>query len=76
MGQEIKTSRFDEADFADFRIALQRETELLGSWFEGDGFSNRPLMVVYELVACVVSSCIICPAHQTSGFLQMLHDHC
>ena len=56
MGQEIKTSRFGKSDFADFKIALQRETELLSSWFEGDGFSRVSLMAGYELEAWLLNN--------------------
>jgi len=65
MGQEIKTSRFCKADFADFKIALERETELLGSWFEGDGFSKLPLMAGYELEAWLINhDCLPSPSNE------------
>ena len=55
MGQEIKTSRFGQSDFADFEIALQRETELLASWFDNDVFSRAPLTAGYELEAWLIN---------------------
>ncbi|MEJ2460805.1 MAG: glutamate--cysteine ligase [Candidatus Thiodiazotropha sp.] len=54
MGQEISSSRFTEADFAEFVRRLEDETRLLSQWFEEGRFSHRESLAGMELEACLL----------------------
>ncbi len=54
MGQEISSSRFTEADFAEFARRLEDETRLLSQWFEEGRFSHRERLGGMELEACLL----------------------
>ena len=54
MGQEIRTSHFDAADFREFGRRLREETELLARVFASDGFSHHHGTGGFELEAWLV----------------------
>ena len=49
MGDEIRTDQFSESDTKRFRQALERETELLGRWFQDRYFDDQTYQVGFEL---------------------------
>jgi hypothetical protein len=55
MGQEIDSSHFTKHDFQRFSAALQRETELLETWFQDHRFSIMPGGIAgFELEAWLI----------------------
>lgn len=54
MGQEIASSRFDQADFARFGERLDHELALLAGWFSEGRFSDRRAIGGLELEAWLV----------------------
>jgi len=54
MGREISDSRFSAEDFAAFRERLCTETDLLGRWFQEEGFSRTHGVGGFELEAWLV----------------------
>ncbi len=55
MGEEIKYSHFNKADYQQFFSHLEKETMLLKSWFDNHRFSSSPLMAGYELEAWLIN---------------------
>ncbi len=55
MGEEIKYSHFNKADYQQFFSHLEEETMLLKSWFDNHRFSSSPLMAGYELEAWLIN---------------------
>ncbi len=55
MGEEIKYSHFNKADYQQFLSQLEKETMLLKSWFDNHRFSSSPLMAGYELEAWLIN---------------------
>ena len=56
MGEEIGESRFQTADFVEFRARLQRETELLRQWFAEDTFAGDGCTGGLELEAWLIDA--------------------
>ncbi len=54
MGEEINYSRFNKTDYNQFKKKLSQETELLKQWFDGNYFSEKPLVAGYELEAWLI----------------------
>lgn len=69
MGQEITHSHFCDADFERYRARLQRETELLGSWFADNRFSAQGSVAGFELEAWLVDRSFM-PAALNERFLE------
>ena len=55
MGEEIKYSHFNKADYQQFFSHLEEETMLLKSWFDNHRFSSSPLVAGYELEAWLIN---------------------
>jgi gamma-glutamyl:cysteine ligase YbdK (ATP-grasp superfamily) len=73
MGDEITHSKFGAADFEAFRERLQRETRLLGEWFQCDRFSTRVPVCGLELEAWLIDAQAR-PAAVNDAFLAAMND--
>lgn len=73
MGQEIKTTRFDQQDFAEFAQRLRLETDLLRLWFTQRRFSEECCIGGFELEACLVDAEGL-PAPINARFLEALRN--
>lgn len=73
MGDEIRTSSFSAADFAQFQTELQNETALLKSWFDAQQFSQHPPRAGFELEAWLVDEHFQ-PAPLNQEFLRRLNS--
>ncbi|MCU7916653.1 MAG: hypothetical protein KZQ65_12400 [Candidatus Thiodiazotropha sp. (ex Gloverina cf. vestifex)] len=73
MGQEIPSSRFGDADFAEFRHRLEMETRLLAEWFETDVFSSPNALGGFELEACLLDTAAN-PAPHNQRLLEDFND--
>lgn len=54
MGEELKTSSFDDADFAEFVRRLRAETDLVQAWERDGKLSDGPVSAGFELEAWLV----------------------
>ena len=54
MGEEIRSSSFDDADFDRFKKSLEKETKLLETWFREKKFSSVPFCAGFELESWLV----------------------
>ena len=73
MGEEIKYSRFNHADYARFEKHLKQETGILGEWFEHDRLSSKPPVAGYELEAWLIDD-DAAPCPQNEKFMQAAND--
>ncbi len=73
MGQEILTTRFHAEDFTLFRQRLERETDLLREWAEGNWLAAGPPVGGFELEAWLVDSQFQ-PAGINAQFLAALNS--
>ena len=73
MGQEISTSRFDEADFHRFRARLEEETALLERWLAEGRLDGGELTAGCELEAWLVDDKGL-PMAVNQPLLAMLDD--
>ncbi|MCU7851239.1 MAG: glutamate--cysteine ligase [Candidatus Thiodiazotropha sp. (ex Monitilora ramsayi)] len=73
MGQEIPSSRFGDADFAEFRHRLEMETRLLAEWFETEVFSSPSALGGFELEACLLDN-VADPAPHNQRLLEDFND--
>lgn len=55
MGEEIKYSRFQHADYARFKKSLLDETQILSEWFSSNSLSNKSLVAGYELETWLIN---------------------
>ncbi len=73
MGDEIRTDRFSAADAERFQQALQRETELLGTWFKAQRFDEHTYKVGFELEAWLID--LDChPLPHNEAYLERMDD--
>jgi len=73
MGDEITRSHFGAADFEAFRRRLERETRLLGRWFEENSFSGDVPVCGLELEAWLIDTQAL-PAAVNQQFLHRMSD--
>jgi len=73
MGQEITSSHFGAADFAEFKARLRTETRLLEQWFREGAFQQGPPMGGFELECCLLDAQGE-PAPVNQACLQRMHD--
>ena len=73
MGDEITHSQFRDTDFALFKNRLERETRLLGQWFEGDMFSRQVPVCGLEVEAWLIDERGL-PAPENKTFLERMND--
>ena len=73
MGDEITHSDFLDTDFELFNEHLQRETRLLGQWFEDGAFSSHVPVCGLELEAWLIDRQAR-PAPVNRQFLQQMND--
>lgn len=73
MGEEIRTSSFNDADFERFKNALKKETELLESWFKEKKFSTLSNRAGFELESWLVDEQLH-PASINETFLKNLNS--
>ncbi len=73
MGEEIKSSRFDDHDFAEFGRRLRAETKLLARWFQEGRFSEQGGVGGFELEAWLVDRAGL-PAPINQVFLDRLQS--
>lgn len=74
MGQEIPSSRFQDADFAEFQHRLEMETRLLAEWFETGLFSSPGALGGFELEACLLDKQRGDPAPKNQQLLENFDD--
>ena len=73
MGQEIPTSLFNANDFARFLKQLERETQLLETWFQQQRFRSQGNIAGFELEAWLVYKNAL-PAPINEAFLQKMNN--
>ena len=73
MGEEIRTSSFNDEDFDRFKNALIKETKLLESWFKDKKFSSHSFRAGYELEFWLVDEQFY-PASVNETFLKNLNS--
>ena len=73
MGEEIRQSRFSEADNARYRERLAAETALLARWFAEDRFVHEEPVAGFELEAWLLDA-ELRPAPKNAEFLARLDD--
>ena len=71
MGEEIRTSSFNNADFERFKKSLKEETRLLESWFKEKKFSSFSNRAGFELESWLVDEELY-PAPINETFLKKL----
>ncbi len=71
MGEEIRASRFQAADFEAFQRRLRQETALLGRWLREGRLSSRRAMAGLELEAWLVDGAG-CPAAANEALIARL----
>lgn len=71
MGEEIRSSSFDDADFERFKKSLKKETELLETWFKEKKFSSVSNRAGFELESWLVDEQLY-PASINETFLENL----
>lgn len=73
MGEEIRTSSFNDTDFDRFKESLKKETELLESWFKEKKFSSFSDRAGYEIESWLVDEQLY-PASINETFLEKLNS--
>lgn len=73
MGEEIRTSSFNDADFNHFKKSLKKETELLENWFKEKKFSSFSNRAGYEIESWLVDEQLY-PASINETFLKKLNS--
>ena len=73
MGEEIRSSSFDDADFDRFKKSLIKETELLETWFKENKFSPVSNRGGFELESWLVDEQLY-PASINETFLEHLNS--
>ncbi len=73
MGEEIRSSQFDDEDYRRFRQRLQAETERLAGWFAAGRFADDDPIAGFELEAWLLDSGFH-PAPLNEPFLEKLSD--
>lgn len=73
MGEEIRSSSFDDADFDRFKKSLEKETALLKIWFEENKFSPISNRGGFELESWLVDEQLY-PAPINESFLKNLNS--
>jgi succinylglutamate desuccinylase len=73
MGEEIRTSSFNNADFERFKKTLKEETDLLQSWFKEKKFSSFSNRAGFELESWLVDEELY-PAPINETFLKNLNS--
>ncbi len=71
MGEEIRTSSFNDADFDRFKKSLIKETELLETWFKEKKFSSFSNRAGFEMESWLVDEQLY-PASINETFLKNL----
>lgn len=71
MGEEILTSSFSDSDFDRFKKNLEKETQVLESWFKEKKFSSHSSRAGFELEAWLVDEQLN-PASINEAFLENL----
>ncbi len=73
MGEEIRQSRFEDADYARYRARLEAETRLLARWFAEGRFADTEPVAGFELEAWLLDEHLR-PAPKNAAFLERLDD--
>ena len=73
MGEEIRTSSFNDADFDRFKKSLIKETEILETWFKEKKFSSHCSRAGFEIEAWLVDEQLH-PASINETFLNTLNS--
>jgi len=73
MGEEIRTSSFNDEDFDRFKDSLKKETKLLESWFKEKKFSSHSCRAGFELESWLVDEQLY-PASINEAFLNKLNS--
>lgn len=73
MGEEIRTSSFNDTDFNRFKKSLKKETELLKIWFKEKKFSSSSYRAGYEIESWLVDE-QLSPAPINESFLETLNS--